>query len=579
MEELPYDSEDSQYSDSSDEEWLPSKKTLDQCESASEEEGPDVEDVEEESPDEIAAEPGVEAPTGRSVDTPAPPAKAKKKQQKRHTWKVKDSPCEGVLPDFLGEWSLNVQATEPLEFFLHLFPEELIDDITYHTNLYALQKGRENLNATAEEMKAFLGINLVMTFIRYPRRRMYWSSEQGLRLPLIADAMAVNRFEDILRYLHFTDTSSTDPGNDKLFRIKPVLDTLQANFLSAVDPEEFQAIDEMIMPFKGKLSIKQYIPKKPKPWGVKIWARAGASGYMYRFEVYRGAASTGAVSELGTAADVILRLCDDIQFKNHKVFFDNFFCGIPLITILKEQGIYGTGTCRVNRLQGAQAKLKSATELKEEGRGAISVVTNGEDVTVTRWLDNSLIHKASSCLGKHPTDVAQRWSKKDKKIITIDRPFAVKVYNDYMGGVGLMDQMVAMYPHRRKNKRWYIRMFFHFLDVTVVNAWHLLRFSGLEQDGLLPFKASLACSLINSGTVRKRGRPTSPPPLPVKRKPVSKVTREVRLGPGNHWPQLNDIKNAQRCQDPACTRKTKYSCMCCNVAVCPGCMANFHTRS
>lgn len=196
MEELPYDSEDSQYSDSSDEEWLPTKKTLDQCESASEEEGPDVEDVEEESPDEIAAEPGVEA--GRSVDTPAPPAKAQKKQQKRHTWKVKDNPCEGMLPDFLGEWSLNVHATEPLEFFLHLFPEELIDDMTYHTNLYGLQKGRENLNATAEEMKAFLGINLVMTFIRYPRRRMYWSSEQGLRLPLIADAMAVNRFEDIL---------------------------------------------------------------------------------------------------------------------------------------------------------------------------------------------------------------------------------------------------------------------------------------------------------------------------------------------------------------------------------------------
>ena len=56
----------------------------------------------------------------------------------------------------------------------------------------------------------------------------------------------------------------------------------------------------------------------------------------------------------------------------------------------------------------AQANLKIATELKEEGRGAISVVTNGEDITVARWLDNSLIHMASPCLGMHPTDVAQR---------------------------------------------------------------------------------------------------------------------------------------------------------------------------
>lgn len=80
-----------------------------------------------------------------------------------------------------------------------------------------------------------------------------------------------------------------------------------------MDPEEFQSIDEQIIPFKGRLSLKQYIPKKPKPWGVKVWVRAGSSGYMHRFEVYQGLAGRGAVSELGMAADVVLRLCDDIQ--------------------------------------------------------------------------------------------------------------------------------------------------------------------------------------------------------------------------------------------------------------------------
>ncbi|KAG7282864.1 hypothetical protein CRUP_020702 [Coryphaenoides rupestris] len=29
-----------------------------------------------------------------------------------------------------------------------------------------------------------------------------------------------------------------------------------------------------MIPFKGRLSIKQYNPKKPKPWGVKVWAPA-----------------------------------------------------------------------------------------------------------------------------------------------------------------------------------------------------------------------------------------------------------------------------------------------------------------
>ncbi|CAM4362736.1 unnamed protein product [Leuciscus chuanchicus] len=387
---------------------------------------------------------------------------------------------------------------------------------------------------------------MVMSYLRYPRSRMYWSSEEGLRLDLIANAMAVNRFEEILRYIHFVDNYSQEAENaDKLFKIRPVLDALKTTFNSAVDPEEFQSIDEQIIPFKGRLSLKQYIPKKPKPWGLKVWVRAGSSGYMYRFEVYQGLAGRGQISQLGMAADVVLRLCDDIQHKNHKVFFDNFFSTIPLLVALQHWGIYGTGTIRINRLHGAQEKLKSEKQLKKEGRGACSVVTNGQNITITRWLDSSVIHMASSCTGKSPMDVAKRWSKKEKRMLNIERPYSVNLYNQHMGGVDLMDQCVAMYPHRRKNKRWYIRVFFHFLDVAIINAWHIYRMSGLEKKDLLHFKASVARALLNAGStkMRTRGRPNATPPR-VKRRAVSKVPSEIRFGPGNHWPQLTEAKNA-----------------------------------
>lgn len=434
----------------------------------------------------------------------------------------------------------------------------------------SLQKGKENLAITNGEMKQFLGINLVMSYLRYPRSRMYWSSEEGLRLDLIANAMPLNRFEQILRYIHFVDNYSQEQRNtDKLFNIRPVLDTLKKTFRSAVDPEEFQSIDEQIIPFKGCLSLKQYIPNKSKPWGVKVWVRAGSSGYMHRFEVYQGLAGHGAVSRLGNAADVVMRLCDDIQQKNHKVFFDNFFCTIPLIQALKQQGIYGTGTCRSNRLQGAQLKLKSETKLKEEGRGSCSIVTNAENITVTRWLDSSVIHIASSCVGQSPSDVSQRWSKKEKKMLNIQRPFSVKLYNQHMGGVDLMDQCVAMYPHRRKNKRWYLRVFFHFLDVTTVNAWHIYRMCELDKKDLLHFKASVARALVNATSIQtpRRGRPSATPP-PLKRRAVSKPSPEIKFGPGDHWPRLTEAKNANRCHDSACTRKTKYICMQCLVVLC-----------
>lgn len=105
---------------------------------------------------------------------------------------------------------------------------------------------------------------MVMSYFRYPRLRIHWSSEEGLNLNLIANTMPVNRYEEISRYIHFVDNNTQEPGNaDKLFKITPVWVTLEKTFHSAVNPEEFQAIDEQIIPFKGHLLLKQYILQNP----------------------------------------------------------------------------------------------------------------------------------------------------------------------------------------------------------------------------------------------------------------------------------------------------------------------------
>lgn len=103
---------------------------------------------------------------------------------------------------------------------------------------------------------------MVASYVRYPRSRMSWSSEEGLCLDLIVNAMSVNRFEQILIY-------SQSPGNaDKLYTIRPVFDALEKTFHSAVDPEEFQLMDEQIIPIKSHMSLKQYIPQKKLNPGV-----------------------------------------------------------------------------------------------------------------------------------------------------------------------------------------------------------------------------------------------------------------------------------------------------------------------
>ena len=111
-------------------------------------------------------------------------------------------------------------------------------------------------------------------------------------------------------------------------------------------------------------------------------------------------------------------------------------------------------------------------------------------------------------------------------------------------------------------KRRYIQVFFHFLDVTFVNAWALYLKTRLEKMSPLIFKASVACALINAGSLlqSRRGRPSGTPP-PAKRRSVTKVPREARISTGYHRPKLTQVKNVNRCHNAACTRRLNtYAC-------------------
>lgn len=506
-------------------------------------------------------------------------------QERNVIWfSERDSGRSNSIPDFSGNHKVLVHGNTPLDFFDHLFPPELVSDIVYQTNLYACQNGKDNFCLSSSELKVFLGIVLVMTYIKYPRIRQYWSEQTGLRMDLIADTMSVNRFEEIRRYLHFTDTSSIPPDNkDKAIRIRPVLNKLHETFHNAVEPEEYHSVDEMMIPFKGRSSLKQYLPKKPKKWGYKMWVRAGISGYVYCFELYQGASGINpAVSACGAAGDVVLRLTHDLHGKNYKVYADNFFTSVPLVLKLKEKELWYVGTVRANRLQGAEKKLKPVKVLQKEGRGSVSVCTSNEDITVTRWIDNSAVHVLSSYAGKEPVSTAQRFSRKEKKFIEIQRPYSIELYNKHMGGVDLMDSLVALYRNDVRNKRWYMRIFYHMLNVTVVNSWILWKWEKYEALDLLEFKSRIATGLIYQGKAemmkKKRGRPSDESQEPKKKRVSHSVPKELRLDGGQHYPKKSTESHANRCRDSQCKSKTRFQCGTCKVPVCPQCMERFHRK-
>lgn len=114
----------------------------------------------------------------------------------------------------------------------------------------------------------------------------------------------------------------------------------------------------MMVNFKGKSTIKQYIRGKPNPWGFKLWGRAGISGFLYDFDVYQGA-SQNKSSELGVGGDIVMKLTETLEGgKNYKIFADNYFTSIKLAMALKERSMFYVGTVRSNRLKGVTLKTE-----------------------------------------------------------------------------------------------------------------------------------------------------------------------------------------------------------------------------
>ena len=133
-----------------------------------------------------------------------------------------------------------------------------------------------------------MGINLL------PEIRDYWSVNECLRYSPIADRISRDRFEEITRYLHFVDNESLpsrgEEGYSRLQKVDPIISTLKHQFQAAYHPHCQVSIDEAMIPFKGRSSMKQYLPLKPVKRGFKVWAMADSlNGYLCDLNVYTGA--------------------------------------------------------------------------------------------------------------------------------------------------------------------------------------------------------------------------------------------------------------------------------------------------
>ena len=144
----------------------------------------------------------------------------------------------------------------PADFFGLFFTPALWTTMKGETNRYAVDWASRHprtdgshmkawVDVTVEELKCYLGLRILMGIVKLPEMKDYWSTDPLTRQPTFPANMSRDRFNQITSKLHFVD-NAVPHGDDHLYKIRPVVDTLQKQFKDVYVPHAKISIDESL---------------------------------------------------------------------------------------------------------------------------------------------------------------------------------------------------------------------------------------------------------------------------------------------------------------------------------------------
>ena len=501
-----------------------------------------------------------------------------------------------------------------VDIFQLFLSDEMLEKIARWTNRWFEMKKTANPNKhktpfepiqQVQELKAYFGILLAINQnVDLPRYEHYFRQDESKWLfltPGFHKVFSLQRFTQLNRYICFCDPDTLVGSRvDKIEKVRLLIEHLQTTFKDNFNCGKNKAIDEAMIPFKGKLSIKQRIMGKPIRWGIKLFELCDSeTAYASRFEVYLGKDNRNEAedsSAIGKCGAVVARLTTDFQNKGHHLFIDNWYTSLALCLFLKVRGIYVCGTTRTNR-KGHPTELKEfKARGKERGESIIRVHSG---VVAMAWKDSQIVNFMSTIHYPDEVDTVIR-NQKDRRTghyeaVEVPSHKLVTQYNENMGAVDQNDQMTSV-RKSRKQLRWYMRVAIKGLELAAYNAYVIEGFfkdhfpEQRRKRDFMAFREDLILQLIGPWRTN-RARPGR------KRK-----ESPFRLEVGNHFPMKGEGKDhtCEVCREkrrryiscnpstpvrdvPYKMTKTTFKCMSCDVYLCitreSNCFHAWHTQS
>uniref|UniRef100_A0A0A9XHC0 PiggyBac transposable element-derived protein 4 n=1 Tax=Lygus hesperus TaxID=30085 RepID=A0A0A9XHC0_LYGHE len=505
-----------------------------------------------------------------------------KKSEKSYEWKKisevpqkytriksQDLPPSADIPNI---------STEPSEIFTRYFTDSFVSLIVKLTNLRA-EKCSLELNLTECELKAFIGILIIMGFHRLPGISYYWKANANFGVPRVSSVMTVSRFLKILRFLSFNDSSRTPnkglAKTDEFYNIRLLVDHLNEKFSDVMEPSKWLNINKSTV--RPKILKTRHDCSYERKFSVTALCCA-KTGYLFKLSLQN---PKNSADEPEKNDDIVRDLLSVVKTEGCTVVFGQEYTNFPLVEELYSRNIFVCAELRRKCDPNVPSKFR-------EGDIRCGDFVQSGDFSITAWRDTH-VKKALILSTMHdPSEKKSSFKRKVNDLADYPGP-VVDFYDNHKEGVKLFDIQRLRYNTFWKSRKCSTRFFYYILDATIVNSYILYKKSSekiKKEDSkdllsVVQFRSNLADGLIAGFVGRRRTAPNPQNMKGMSKKKNSSRTTSVRnsvrmTDVGSHMPTKTTCRRCAFCSTRGSAKRTTIMCTSCQVGLCLPCFAPFH---
>lgn len=465
---------------------------------------------------------------------------------------------------FFDDNLIQILATESTNYIIEITKDEALRK-TNNTKHFFEERMRSKVYPN--DIRAFLSIIMIMGIKGYPRIHSHWSNACEYKDDFVIKVMSSSKFNTLNRAFHLTSNSTMDKS-DPFAKISPFVNYLNERFEKFYCPEQELTIDESLIAFRGRVRFLFYIPSKPKRYGIKIHSLVESkSAYCLKilFDPGKAGKIKNEDEKIIKPENIIYELTKNYLNKYYKIYTDSWYTSLPVFRKLLKNKTFCSGMVNINRkyldkrvIEKTQEKIKTAS---------------CKDILHINFFDlrtKKHLNLLTTCHSAKMMIVQNRNSFREV-------PECLDYYTKHMRGVDKMNAHIEPYQYKHSTMKWWKRVFFSLLEITLYNAYILFIKVKKANMKFLEFKWKIAKGIlegINIVTKEVLGKKASIPGLDPNQ-PIINIANIHNI----QKYKTNRQKDCRNCSKRKIKRvRTQYYCVECGISLCPPCHNQYHRK-